>query len=238
MNRVAKRIPTPQVGVVDLKEYLGYHTENWCQPSTYIRYRECDADEVNNYDADREDRVWLERYNASRPKEEHLTLDVLEAVIDRLEKMRGFSASSLPPPPNGRLTRLLLTPNAPPPKTQHLNDLYLWWKKRLYCRVKPVYALGKPLIPRFEVRPDPSDIQQPFHHRDIEKNTNFLRNVPRVKLADTLQSFRDLRKQREMLDKARSVLLLIKKRERLKRDYFQVLDPCFTISCVLCTSSH
>ena len=189
MHKRQQRIPTPRVENVDVTGCPAFNGDQaWQQPPHYVRYRERDADEVVNYDADGQDRRWLAGYNAPRPKAEQVTLDVLEAVIDRFEKIRGYCQTSLPPCP-AKLPKLLLPPGSLKPSQTQIGDLYEWWKKRLYCRVKKVYPMGKPLIPRFEVRPDPSDIQQPFHHRDIEKNQNFLRNVPRNKLANSVTTY-------------------------------------------------
>eukprot|EP00668_Euglena_longa_P032516 GGOE01041872.1.p1 GENE.GGOE01041872.1~~GGOE01041872.1.p1 ORF type:complete len:307 (+),score=80.95 GGOE01041872.1:79-999(+) len=212
-----KRIPTPKFSVVEIP---AGQREDWQQPSTYIRFLEDDSNEEVNYDGDALDRRWLHIYNENVPKANSLTLDILEVIFDRLEKMRGFSQAALPPCPSAGNELILALPTKP--SLQQLVDVYFWWRKRLYCRVKRVYPFGKPLLPRFEVRPDPADIQQPFHHRDIEKNQNYLRNCPRFKLANTSASLDDLQRQRDGLEEVLKVLRLIKRREQIKKEYFRV----------------
>eukprot|EP00667_Euglena_gracilis_P030398 EG_transcript_42015 len=91
-----KRIPTPKFSVVEVPLV---QKEEWQQPSTYIRYLEDDNNEEVNYDVDALDRRWLNIYNENVPKANALTLEMLEAAFDRLEKLRGLSQGGLPPCP-------------------------------------------------------------------------------------------------------------------------------------------
>lgn len=69
------------------------------KPNAYIRFIEKTAEELDNeveYDVDEEDTTWLEIINEKRDDVglQAITVDVLELLIDRLEKESYFQAAS------------------------------------------------------------------------------------------------------------------------------------------------
>jgi hypothetical protein len=198
------RIPTPTVVVQAAPEAA---VGDWKQPAAYVRRTAWDESDGTQYDADTLDRRWLElRNDRNAPDSSPIPLDLLEAALEWFERLRGASQAPLPPCPES-------VPLDMP--TDQAQELYWWWRKRLYCRVKLAHPYGKPLVPWYEGSPDPSDIQQPFHSREGGERLSVRSQVK-------LPNMEELRDMTGQLEQLRVILRYVADREACKRENFQV----------------
>eukprot|EP01114_Cavostelium_apophysatum_P001159 TRINITY_DN10990_c0_g1_i1.p1 TRINITY_DN10990_c0_g1~~TRINITY_DN10990_c0_g1_i1.p1 ORF type:complete len:471 (+),score=133.82 TRINITY_DN10990_c0_g1_i1:1427-2839(+) len=205
-------IPTPVVIIVE-----GYDTapnpQPFVRPSTYLHYADKTPEEEDadiEYDAEPEDEVFLEQLNATLTKKggTPLTEPKFEIIVDRLEKEAGRLEGQIPA--FQAIERII-----PGVKPYAMQAVYKYWIERRQQE-------RTPLNHRFLKPPDPEDPDpyKAFRPRNDEKVKKKTRKNDQVSLVR-------MRQLRHEMERARTLLEMIKKRERLKRDYVHICEQIF-----------
>jgi len=211
-DRIA--IPTPKIKIVS-----GYddspNPTPFVRPQAYICFRESSAEdwlEKVMYDLDEEDSKFLRKFNGSK---KNLTENNLELIIDRCEKEAVESSSKLP-------QVSLIQKRLPQLKPTVIQSVYNYWTKR---RKKND---GNPLIPELMDPPEPDDTSpfKPFRKRGEE----FKQAQRRGRKNDTMALMK-MKQLRQEMEKARTLLEMIKRREKIKRELFEVATQSFEVQC-------
>jgi len=187
--------------------------EKFKRPSTYFKQKKVPEDWVE-YDADSEDEAWLDSENS---KAKLTTVDKFEVIVDRLEHAaRG-----------GNLevdTALKLSFGRKPESASTITKVYEYWQAR---RGKLCNNAAKALLHRYRIlkNHDDPDVNAVFRPREREYVTR-----KKVRKNDK-KSFQRMRELRLNFDRARTVLELMKQREKLKKDRIQVVRAMFEVQC-------
>jgi len=233
-------IPVPQINNVE-----GYERDvpdDYKSPRSYVRYHKPspeDLDKTLEYIADVEDEAWLRNNNkfggACQPKEgseeasllprPHLTLRLLEHMLDLLEKETGYEAIIT----SGQAEKTFLSkipqlfhmfPNKARQgvvTTKHvINDVYSYW-------VQKRSKLKRPLLRRFWPVTSSDDTNPHLVFRPREKEKYKLRK----KRQNDMEAYRKMKQLRNDFDNLRAVLELVHHREELSRSQVQLQMDLF-----------
>eukprot|EP01012_Entosiphon_sulcatum_P025347 TRINITY_DN30662_c0_g1_i1.p1 TRINITY_DN30662_c0_g1~~TRINITY_DN30662_c0_g1_i1.p1 ORF type:complete len:463 (-),score=79.34 TRINITY_DN30662_c0_g1_i1:47-1411(-) len=182
------------------------------QPNHYLRFKD-HTELVVDYDLDPMDTQWLELFNEKSPAK--LSADSLEALIFGFEMDQGTNQEAFVPLESMRGLSSFEALEVIPDQRK---AAYNWWKVRRYGRVHRGFPLGKPLLPQLEGPPDATDIQAAFHRRDVDRATT--RSAVRAQKTNTHAAYQELQTQRELLEKVRDMLQLVRRREKRKREFY------------------
>eukprot|EP01119_Soliformovum_irregulare_P002872 TRINITY_DN1312_c0_g2_i1.p1 TRINITY_DN1312_c0_g2~~TRINITY_DN1312_c0_g2_i1.p1 ORF type:complete len:423 (+),score=121.37 TRINITY_DN1312_c0_g2_i1:77-1345(+) len=200
-------IPTPRVKEVRDED----DRPSYVPPISYIRYNPLTTDEWDvaiEYDADSDDEIFANQSLS-------LPTDRFEFLMDRFEKEASKTPGRLPPFVN-------IQSMFPDEDLKMLKSIYDWWMQK---RKK---NLGHPLNTRFIVPPDPDDPDpfKPFRVRtELEKA---MRKKSRKNDTNTLTRMRHLRQE---MERVRTILEMMKKREKIKQDILITLQENFDVQC-------
>lgn len=187
--------------------------ERFKRPSTYIKQKKLAEDYVE-YDADSEDEAWLETENS---KGKVTTLERFEVIVDRLEHAARGGNLELD-------TALKLSFGRKPEPQNVIQKIYEYWQAR---RAKLNNNAAKSLLLRYRIlkNHDDPDVNAVFRPREREYVTR-----KKVRKNDK-KSFQRMRELRLNFDRARTILELMKQREKLKKDRIQVVRAMFEVQC-------
>eukprot|EP00656_Telonema_subtile_P001317 TRINITY_DN1059_c0_g3_i1.p1 TRINITY_DN1059_c0_g3~~TRINITY_DN1059_c0_g3_i1.p1 ORF type:complete len:419 (+),score=58.49 TRINITY_DN1059_c0_g3_i1:143-1399(+) len=171
-------------------------------------------DDFVEYDADSEDESWLETENS---KSKLTTVDKFEVIMDRLEHAARGGNLELD-------TALKLSFGRKPESASTITKIYDYWQVR---RGKLSNNAAKALLHRYRIlkNHDDPDVNAVFRPREREYVTR-----KKVRKNDK-KSFQRMRELRLNFDRARTVLELMKQREKLKKDRIQVVRAMFEVQC-------
>eukprot|EP01113_Clastostelium_recurvatum_P006390 TRINITY_DN12886_c0_g1_i4.p1 TRINITY_DN12886_c0_g1~~TRINITY_DN12886_c0_g1_i4.p1 ORF type:complete len:881 (+),score=240.94 TRINITY_DN12886_c0_g1_i4:116-2758(+) len=227
-------VPIPMVQVVD-----GYDTYKDPHPYIhsdhhYIFYKDKSQDEMDaaiEYDMDTDDERWLVQYNSSSTNHStssssssshklssssssstKLSEDTFELVVDRCEKEIEYR-------PNTEITIQRLEPLCKGVSKHHLQAVLSYWNAKYLRREKMTQ------IRRFLKPPDYDDPSPYRAFRPREKEKKNKQGTRRNDLA----SYTRMREFRRELEKARTLLEMMKKRERLKKEYVGTLSKTYEV---------
>jgi len=191
-----------------------HQPEKYKRPSQYLKTNKPGEDFVE-YDADSEDEVFLEE--ATKKSKKPMTLDRLEVIIDRLEHAARGGNLELD-------TALKLSFGRNREGPEIIQHIYEYWSKK---RGKLANNAGKALLHRYRVlkNHDDPDVNAVFRPREREYVTR-----KKVRKNDK-KSFHRMRELRLNFDRARTILELMKQREKLKKDRIQVVRAMFEVQC-------
>jgi len=208
-----EQIFVPTVRIADLgppKEH-----EKYRKSSTYIKPKKVPDDWVE-YDADSEDEQWLEERNSSE-KTKSTTLDKFEVIMDRLEHTARGGNLELD-------TALKINFGRKSEGEDVIKGIYEYWQQK---RSKLANNAAKALLHRYRIlkNHDDPDVNAVFRPREREYVTR-----KKVRKNDK-KSFQRMRELRLNFDRARTILELMKQREKLKKDRIQVVRAMFEVQC-------
>jgi len=205
-------IPTPVVKVVE-----GYDTEEiapFIRPQYYIRVNEKtpeEFDQLVDYDLEDEDVKFLDTVPVKG-----LTESKLEVLLDRFEK-EANKVDNVPP-----LKQMEQTVDTEELKTPALQQVYEYWKTRRN-------RLGHPLNMRYLKPPEPED---PSPYKAFRPRTDDMKKIRKSRKNDQ-PSLQKLRQMRQEMERARTILEQIKKREKLKMDKVTYMRRIFELQMEL-----
>lgn len=207
-------IPTP-----DIKIVAGYDeevmTKPFLRPTAYIRYKELSHEEwlqKTEYDLDPEDAKFIRQTNANK---KILSDNKFEKIIDRCEKEAARIGYKIP----SIHAIEVLVPDIP---SEVVNLVYHYWIK------KRERNNNQPLITDLIEPPDPED---PNPYKPFRKRTEEFRQSQRVRRKNDLPALLKMRQLRHEMERARTLLEQIKKREKLKKDRLEVFAQIFELQC-------
>jgi len=216
-TRLQANIPTPIIRIVP-----GYDTEDiepWVQPHSYITvpppvnplFRD-PLSGPTEYDIDSEDLDWIESYNENG---ENITEDDLELVLESFEKALArdqlitFQRTSEKNELTLDQAKSVADDLQRGYSEEFIESIYAYWiSKRTRLKRPLLYSLVPPPAPD-----DPSPLVA-FRPRDKETKKRSRKSNKLV-----LQQLKQLRRE---LEDGKTLLELVKKRERLKRDYLML----------------
>lgn len=208
-------IPTPDIKVVP-----GYDeevpTKPFVRPQAYIRYKELSHEEwlqKVEYDLDPEDAKFIRQTNANKKM---LSDNKFEKVLDRCEKEAARIGHKIPPVAS---IEALVTPEIP---TEVVQVVYQYWIK------KRERNNNQPLITDLIEPPDPED---PNPYKPFRRRTEEFKQTQRGRRKNDLPALLKMRQLRHEMERARTLLEQIKKREKLKKDRMEVIAEIFELQC-------
>jgi len=196
-------IPIPQCKIVEDYESFGKKLKPFSYPRKYIEYN--GQRPAVEYDLDDEDEEFLVTLNGDKSV---LSEDKFEFMVDRFEKETETQEEL---PSFSHMERLF---SAMPEEV--LENVYNYWIK------KRSENLNHPLTP-FVLKPDPRD-KSPyaaFRPRAVKSKKN-------VKL-NNYATYEQLLQLRREMEKSRTLLEMIRKREKLKLDKVLLMKQMFDI---------
>ncbi|GAM24942.1 hypothetical protein SAMD00019534_081170 [Acytostelium subglobosum LB1] len=215
-------IPIPVVKVVD-----GYDTAENPHPyhmgSTYVLYKMLNDDELNlttEYDLDSDDEHFVSTLNqgagasetnAAANKRGHaansaLTLDRFETIIDKFEK-ELYNHGQCDVAKAEQICKGM--------KPNVAQALHTYWMEKRKTRSTLIRRLLRP-----PDREDPSPYKA-FRPREVELKQKKARKNDQA-------SFNKMNTLRQEFERARTLLEMLKKRERLKKDHFAVVQQIYS----------
>jgi len=204
----SSEIPTPTIKIVP--EYDNDPTAKpYIRPQTYVLWKDPspeEIDEIVEYDLEPDDYDFLEKLNTAAGKKV-LGESKLELIMDRLEK----ESAKLDKLPSFQEVESLGSA-VRPAVFQQIYNHWLGRRKRLRT----------PLNTRFLKPPDPED---PSPYRAFRIRTEDLKKKKFKKNDEN--SYLKLKQLRREFEHARTLLEMIKKREKLKRDYLYFYAQVF-----------
>jgi len=208
-------IPTPIVKIVEDYDNAT-NLKPFIRPQSYIRSPELTIEEQDlliEYDMDEEDEIFLSNLNSQK---KILSEENFELLIDRFEKEASRIGDNIPS--LSHCEKLI-----PPEKirSQVLQLVYEFWKFRRRGSVYPLLiSLLKP--------PDPED---PSPYKAFRpRNEDLKKKKSRKNDQNSLVKMRQLRQE---MERARTLLEQIKKREKLKSEATFVMNRIFELQIVL-----
>jgi enhancer of polycomb-like protein len=195
-------IPTPKVKIVKDYDDDEKIIKPFIRPQVYIKWKDYTPDELDQtieYDMDSEDENFLNQINANK---KILSEAKFEYLIDRFEKETDK---------NGDIPSFELVEQLIPFKNQILQIIYNYWiDKRKKFKIPLNYRFLKP--------PDPDDPSpyKAFRPRTEEKLKRKYRKNDQTSLVR-------MKQLRQEMERARMLLEMIKKRERLKKERIQII---------------
>ncbi|XP_077222893.1 uncharacterized protein LOC143856530 [Tasmannia lanceolata] len=224
-KKIASEIPTPQFVVVDT--YERDYSCTFTHPTSYIRGRGARAEigEFVEYDLDNEDEEWLQDFNNERmilmPEKFESLLFNLEALDHKTRERAGI----ITPPTLGLPVPVLLQLDSAIEALQSqsirytvFQSVYNYWKAKRERWQKPILRHLQPPPPVNDTNPynvfRPREKAHRLHTRRMQRREN------------NVQSFEKLRQVRRNLDRAKTVLDALIKREEKKREVMES-EVCF-----------
>ncbi|CAA6672372.1 unnamed protein product [Spirodela intermedia] len=215
-KKAASEIPIPEYVIVDT--YERDYTCTFRQPTSYIRARGARAEigEFTEYDLDDEDEDWLEEFNNER---NILSAEKFESLLFKLEVLDHKTRE--------RAGILALTFGSPAPVLLQLDSaaeaiqsqsirytvfqsVYNYWKKKREQWRKPILRRLQP--------PPPVNDTNPYNVFRPREKTHRLYTRRLQRRENNVLSFERLRQVRGNLERAKSVLGYLIKREEKKRE--------------------
>ncbi|KAJ1969522.1 Enhancer of polycomb-like protein 1, partial [Dimargaris xerosporica] len=216
-------IPTPDASR-SVADYDKFYRPRFAQPTSHIRFTGPVEEAMGcTYCMDEEDEEWLNTFNKGRKGGQQVSEDAFEAVMAQYERLTRDMVFTTPDdiPSFADLDRRaqeLLMPLDP-----HANLFYEHWKDR---RVAHEY---KPLMPilKFEdgTRNSESDPYICFRRREVKQ----LRKTRRT----DVHSMERLRKLQLELESARSLLEMVAKREKMRKESLVLEQIIFKQKCTV-----
>ncbi|KAI9289568.1 enhancer of polycomb-like-domain-containing protein [Umbelopsis sp. AD052] len=220
-------IPTPDASqTIDLKEFHRLYKTPFNNPSSFVRFSATVEDSIGcPYMMDEVDDEWLMTFNKSHPKLV-LSEDTFESILWRiesvsLEKVPYLQTDITNIPPYSEFEPEFSVKPYTTFKEQ-AKHVYEHWKKRRIIRK------GVPLIPSVkmdEALRDDSDPYVCFRRRETKA-------VRKTRRTDQ-QSMEKLRKLRAELETARSLLEMVTRREKLRKESLLMEHSIFNQRCML-----
>jgi len=194
-----------------------HQSEKYKRTSQYLKTKKPAEDWVE-YDADSDDEAWLE--TTTKTAKKITTLDRLEVIIDRLEHAARGGNLELD-------TALKLSFGRSREGPEVIQPIYEYWQGK---RGKLASNAQKALLHRYRIlkNHDDPDVNAVFRPREREYVTR--KKVRAVRKNDK-KSFQRMRELRLNFDRARTILELMKQREKLKKDRIQVVRAMFEVQC-------
>lgn len=194
-------IPIPDASI-PAPEYSELYPSTFKMPRDYIRYqpkiRGID-EELPVYDADEQDQTWLQEMNARKKWSSTASLDTFETIIEKLDE-----AFILAPLSESEAVILLRTE-----ENQLVRDVYSYYCKKKISMKQPTLRL---LLK--EDKPDGAVNRDPYvcFRRRTEKMQT------RKNRKNDESSYMNMTKLRRDMDRARTIIDLVRKREKMKRE--------------------
>jgi len=190
--------------------------EPFVRPQTYIRYKDMTDEEVLqciSYDLDPEDEKFLRQLNAAK---KILSENKFELIMDRCEKEAFRMQGKIPPIPAVEKVLPELKPNI-------IQVVYNYWMK------KRERNSGTPLIADLIEPPDPED---PNPYKPFRRRTEEFKQSNRRTRKNDLPSLMRMKQLRHEMEKSRTLLEMIKKREKMKKDKIEVMNEIFELQII------
>ncbi|CAM9566317.1 unnamed protein product [Chrysoparadoxa australica] len=211
-------IPVPII--LEVETYSKEQVHEYKPPPHYVRYPKRAGPEdysTNEYALEKEDWEWRETHRMwgdNGSQKGKLTDIQMERIIDILEKL-----SAGPTPVPAHQADPLFMAHLNMTRAEHgqaWNDVYMYWKAK---RAR----LGKALLRRFWPTTSPNDTDPHKVFRPREKERYKLRRNRR----NDIDSFKKMQMLKRDFDKVLSVLHLVARRERLKRESLLLQEDLF-----------
>eukprot|EP00736_Rhodelphis_marinus_P013718 Rmarinus@m.4201 len=212
-------IPVPSVELVP-----GYRDllKKWTQPQEYIVFKELSETEYLEkevfYELDKDDLRWLGEYNAKKTPKQKIAEDDFERALDRLDKEAFNTKAENGILPRGSEKVLSIGKSHAPIVLDYYNEKREKLKRALLRHHRPPPDINDP-NPALTFRSREKERQQP------QRKT--------LRRRDDSQSYEKLRRMRHEFERARTLLELIKKRERVKKDMVLTQTDCLRAELAL-----
>ncbi|KAF9198123.1 Enhancer of polycomb-like protein 1, partial [Haplosporangium sp. Z 27] len=218
-------IPTPDASR-KIENYRDFYNRPFTEPSTLIRFSSTVEDCIGcPYNMDDEDDKWLKEFNEKRPDgEEKLDEDHFELIMWQFEKITNervpylqLDSGQIPPFEE-------LKPTFTGPQLLGLKNMasfvYPWWSER---RTKRGGKVVTPQLKFEEVVRNEADPYLCFRRRESKP-------IRKTRRTDQ-QSIEKLRKLRMEMESARSLLEMVSKREKVRKESLVLEHMIFDQRC-------
>ncbi|KAG0209826.1 Enhancer of polycomb-like protein 1 [Mortierella sp. GBA30] len=219
-------IPTPDASR-KIENYRDFYSRPFTEPSTLIRFSSTVEDCIGcPYNLDEEDEKWLKELNEKRPEDDKLDEDHFEMIMWQFEKITNervpylqLDSGQIPSlddlKPTFTAPQLLAVKNA-------AADVYPWWHER---RTKRGGKVVTPQLKFEEVVRNEADPYLCFRRRESKP-------VRKTRRTDQ-QSIEKLRKLRMEMESARSLLEMVSRREKVRRESLVLEHMIFDKRCIV-----
>ncbi|OAQ24114.1 hypothetical protein K457DRAFT_142208 [Linnemannia elongata AG-77] len=217
-------IPTPDASR-KIDNYRDFYSRAFTEPSTLIRFSSTVEDCVGcPYNMDDEDDKWLKEFNEKRGKDDRLDEDQYELIMWQFEKITNervpyLQLDSGQIPPLDDLTATFTGPQLLPLK-KAASSVYPWWSER---RTKRGGKVITPQLKFEEVVRNESDPYLCFRRRESKP-------IRKTRRTDQ-QSIEKLRKLRMEMESARSLLEMVSRREKVRKESLVLEHMIFDQRC-------
>lgn len=210
--------PKPDEIVVQVasivEDYETMPHEKYRPGNAFIKQRKVPEDQVE-YVCEDDDFEWIDTFNAKNPKDEQVSYDTFELMIDRLERAAmggtlemataeklGFGKAKIP--------------------VSVVQGVYQHWNSK---RMKLSNSFAKALLLRYRTlkNPDDPDPNVVFRPREREYHTR------KKTRKNDKKSFQKMVELRLNFERTRNILELMKQREKLKQDRIQLMRSAFEV---------
>ncbi|KAF9109259.1 Enhancer of polycomb-like protein 1 [Mortierella sp. AM989] len=218
-------IPTPDASR-KIENYHDFYSRPFTEPSTLIRFSSTVEDCIGcPYNMDDEDEKWLKEFNEKRPTgEEKLDEDHFELIMWQFEKITNervpyLQLDSGQIPPFEDLKSTFTGPQLLGLKSI-ASSVYPWWHER---RTKRGGKVVTPQLKFEEVVRNEADPYLCFRRRESKP-------IRKTRRTDQ-QSIEKLRKLRMEMESARSLLEMVSKREKVRKESLVLEHMIFDQRC-------
>ncbi|KAF9583961.1 Enhancer of polycomb-like protein 1 [Lunasporangiospora selenospora] len=217
-------IPTPDASR-KIENYRQFYTKTFTEPSTLIRFSSTVEDCIGcPYNMDHDDEKWLVDFNAKRSSTEKLDEDHFELIMWQFEKITNervpylqLDSGQIPALEDLRATFIGAQLSG---VKAFAGDVYPWWQDR---RIKRGGKIITPQLKFEEVVRNESDPYVCFRRRESKP-------VRKTRRTDQ-QSIEKLRKLRMEMESARSLLEMVSRREKVRKESLVLEHMIFDQRC-------
>jgi len=206
-------IPTPKIIIVP-----GYddapNPKPFVRPQAYIRYNTT-QDEYSQkiiYDLDSDDEKKIQQLNDDK---DILSDNLFELVVDRCEKETSRIGGNIPV--LSSIEKML-----PEVSRNVIEEVFNYWLQ------KRQENNGHPLITDFIEPPDPED---PNPYKPFRRRTEEFKQTNRRVRKNDVTALVKMKQLRQEMEKSRTLLEMIKKREKMKKDKLEIIQQIFELQC-------
>ncbi|KAG9324465.1 hypothetical protein KVV02_006609 [Mortierella alpina] len=219
-------IPTPDASRT-IENYREFYSRPFTEPSTLIRFSSTVEDCIGcPYNLDEEDETWLKEFNEKRSADNKLDEDNFELIMWQFEKITNervpyLQLDSGQIPPLDDLKTTFVAPQLLAVKN-FATEVYPWWHER---RTKRSGKVITPQLKFEEVVRNEADPYLCFRRRESKP-------VRKTRRTDQ-QSIEKLRKLRMEMESARSLLEMVSRREKVRRESLVLEHTIFDKRCTV-----
>jgi len=212
--------PKPEEIVIQcasiVEDYETMAHEKYKPGNAYIKQSDRKtADDQVEYVCEDDDMEWIDKYNQGKGKDDQVTMDIFELMIDRFE--RAAMGGTLE-----RASAEKLMFGRTKIATVIIQNVYEHWNAK---RMKLSNSFARALLHRYRVlkNPDDPDPNVVFRPREREYQTR------KKSRKNDKKSFQKMVELRLNFERTRNILELMKQREKLKQERIQLMRSAFEV---------